>query len=176
MPSLFLFCNPIISFTVCALAAVLCSRLLCGGSSSGLHLNSRSSRLLAFASTAEASRLLSLSSTAGAAAPQPLPRQREQQAPQPLPRQREQQAPQPLPRQREQPAPQPLPQQQEHALHGPSPQRSIHSSGLLPLASCQDLRIAPKSAPIPTVSMHLPPAQEERTRTVPLGFGSTDHI
>ena len=45
-----------------------------------------------------------------------------------------------------------------------------------PAASCQICRMAPSLAPMPTVSMHLPLAQEERRRTVPAGVGSTAHI
>ena len=45
-----------------------------------------------------------------------------------------------------------------------------------PAASCQICRMAPSLAPMPTVSMHLPLAQEERRRTVPAGVGSTVHI
>ncbi len=56
-------------------------------------------------------------------------------------------------------------------LHlGNSPQLVI-ACGLLP-----DLQDGTIAAPMPTVSTHLPPAQEERRRTVPSGVGWTVHI
>ena len=51
-----------------------------------------------------------------------------------------------------------------------------HSWSPPPGTSCQICSTAPTSAPMPTVSTHLPPAQEERRRTVPSGVCSTFHI
>ena len=45
-----------------------------------------------------------------------------------------------------------------------------------PGTSCQICSTAPASAPMPTVSTHLPPAQDERRRTVPSGVGQNSHI
>lgn len=145
-PRFFLFCNPIISFY---------GLRTCGGSLQQASLRREQQRAS--------------------------PRQREQQAPRSLPRQPERRAPRPLP----QPAGaagsstfvstagaagSSVFASAAGARFARSFTSEIVHSWSAPLASCQICRIAPISAPIPTVSMHLPPAQEERTRTVPLGF------
>ena len=47
----------------------------------------------------------------------------------------------------------------------------VHSWSSAPDTSCQICSTVPTAAPMPTVSTHLPPAQEERRRTVPSGVG-----